>query len=242
MTKTKQRHEIIFGAHPITEVLSAKRRPIYAVYTVQPEPKAFRIIKSRLPGKATIHHVKREVLTRMAGTSDHQNIVATVGPYPYKKQFFSPQSAPFVVMLDSIQDTRNMGGIIRSAYCAGANGVIITTKGGAPLSASAFKSSAGFAEHMDIYLCDTPQQAVQLLKKAGYSLYLAALGGTNATHISYETPLALIIGNEATGITPSILNAGTKVTLPQRTAEISYNASVAAGILIFLIATHTNRI
>jgi tRNA G18 (ribose-2'-O)-methylase SpoU len=60
--------------------------------------------------------------------------------------------------------------------------------------------------------------------------------------ISYKEPLCLVIGNEATGISRNLLSFGQEVTLPQRTTDISYNASVAAGILLFLIGHKSGRI
>src|SRR5205807_66520 len=117
----------------------------------------------------------------------------------------------FILMLDGIQDTRNLGAIIRTAYCAGAQGLIITQKKSAPLTGAAYKASAGLAEYLDIYEAASAQAAVLELKKAGYTIYLATLGGTNALEVEYKLPACLVIGNEAIGITPAILNEGTRV-------------------------------
>jgi tRNA G18 (ribose-2'-O)-methylase SpoU len=81
------------------------------------------------------------------------------------------------------------------------------------------------------------KHAVMEHQKAGYNFYMAVLEGKNALAIDYKTPACLVIGNEATGIAKDIQTMGNKVTLPQKMADISYNASVAAGILLFLIST-----
>lgn len=240
---TKTVGELIYGVHPVIEVLKAKRRKIISIYTTKPEPKSWKAIQDLWPKyHVPIQYVSRDVLTRMAASTDHQGIVAWVGSYTYRKQFFDSKKSPFLVMLDSIQDTRNVGAIIRSAFCTGANGVILIKKDAAPLNASAFKSSAGLAEHMEIYLAPSPQAAIIELKKAGYAVYLATFDGEIATKVQFKESLCLVIGSEGVGVSREILKEGTHITLPQKSSDISYNASVAAGILLYLVATQQGKI
>ncbi len=235
--------ELIYGIHPTLEVLKARKRKVIAIYTTRPEPKQWSQIAALLPKHGVqIQYVDRDVLTKMVATTDHQSIVTWVQPMVMRKKFFDPAKQRFLLMLDSIQDTRNMGAMLRSAYCAGVEGVIICKKQGAPLNASTLKASAGLAEHLEIYEAPSPEAAVQSLKEAGYNLYLATLGGNDASTCEYQEPLCLVIGNEAVGISKGILKSGTQITLRQRNTDISYNASVAAGILLFLIGTQNKRI
>ncbi|MCL4229856.1 RNA methyltransferase [Candidatus Dependentiae bacterium] len=234
--------ELIYGIHPVVEVLKAKRRKVISIYTTRPEPKSWSLVAKILPKHVQIQYVAREVLNKMAETTDHQGVVAWVQPFVLRKKFFDPNNQRYLLMLDGIQDTRNVGAILRSAYCVGVDGVIMCKKGGAPINASTLKASAGLAEYMEIYEAASPESAVQLLKDVGYTIYLATLGGENARHSTYQEPLCLVIGNEAVGISKSILKSGKQITLPQRMPEISYNASVAAGILLFLIGTQSNKI
>jgi 23S rRNA (guanosine2251-2'-O)-methyltransferase len=186
--------------------------------------------------------VSRDVLTRMAGGTEHQGVVAWVQSFAFRKKFFEPAKQKLLVMLDGIQDSRNVGAILRSAYCTSADGVIMIKRDAAPLNAAAFKSSAGLAEHLEIYLAASPQSAVIELKKAGYNIYLAAFDGKDATNFSYEAPMCLVIGSEGMGVSREILKDGAHITLPQKTADISYNASVAAGILLFIVSAKLKRI
>lgn len=235
--------ELIFGIHPVVELLKAKKRKLISLYTTKPTPKGFKQIERVLPKyPVPIQYVARDVLHRMAGTTDHQGIVAWVQPFGYRKKFFDPQKEPFLVMLDGIQDPRNLGAILRSAYCTGVDGVILPKKGTAPLTAAAIKASAGLAEHLAITVVSSVQAAVQELKQAGYTLYLATFDGKNATACDYQLPLCAVIGNEEVGVSSSILQSGVHVTLPQRTTDISYNASVAAGILCFTIASKVEKL
>lgn len=236
--------ELVYGIHPIVELLKAKRRKIITLYTTKPEPRAWSTIAPLLPAKVTIQYVTRDALHNIAQSTEHQGFVAWATPFQFRKKEFDAKKQPFLLMLDGIQDPHNLGAILRSAYCTGIDGVIITQKQSAPLSAAALKASAGLAEHLEIMLISSAKAGVHTLKQAGYQFYLATVGrkSEHALHVSYQSPLCLVIGSEGTGISSDILSAGTCITLPQRTSTISYNASVAAGILLFLVATAQKKI
>ncbi|HLE76182.1 MAG TPA: RNA methyltransferase [Candidatus Babeliales bacterium] len=237
--KNKQTQgELIYGIHPLIEVLKAKRRKVISIYTTKPVPKQWREIERVMPKyPIPIQYVSRDVLANMSGTTEHQSVVAWVQTFPFRNKNFEPKNQPFIIMLDSIQDPRNLGAIVRSAYCAGASGVVMTTKNSAPLNAVAIKSSAGLAEHLEIQQVSSAQEGLQMLSNLGYSIYLAMLNGRDAMKESYDLPTCIVIGNEAIGIAKQLQKYGTPVTLPQKTADVSYNASVAAGILLFMIGT-----
>lgn len=239
--KKEKVQELVFGIHPIVELLKAKKRKLFTIYTTKPVPKAWNQIDYLLPKDTQIQYVSKDILTRIAGTTDHQSVVAWASPLQIRKKFFDPKVSPFLVMLDSVQDPRNLGAIIRSSYCTGANGIIVCNKNSAPLNSVALKSSAGLAEHSEIFEAPSAIAAVQELKKAGYNIYFATLNGEDATSTNYNMPICLVIGNEATGIAKNLLSYGNEIRLPQRQTDISYNASVAAGILLFLVA-HKNNI
>ncbi|HBY05857.1 MAG: RNA methyltransferase, TrmH family, group 3 [candidate division TM6 bacterium GW2011_GWE2_42_60] len=227
----------IYGIHPIIELLTARRRQLTRLYTTDPVPKAFNQIRALLPNHVPISFVKREVLNTFADTTDHQGFVGITSPFQFRKKPFSPEKSPFLVLIDSVQDTRNLGGIIRSVHCTGAHGLVLAGRQSAPINNSTAKASAGLIEHLEIYLAPTAYIAAQELKNAGYNLYLGALNGKDATTVDFKPPFCIVIGSEGKGISPEVLRLGEKVTLGQKTADISYNASVAAGILLFLAAT-----
>jgi 23S rRNA (guanosine2251-2'-O)-methyltransferase len=244
MKKVKQRGtELIYGVHPIIELLKAKRRRLSAIYTTKPEPKGWKKIEPMLPKGIQIQYVKREILNKLAGTTEHQGLVGYTTPFAFRKKPFESAKQSFLLMLDGIQDPRNLGAILRSAYCTNVSGVVITQRASAPINAAALKASAGLAEHLEIYQAPSAKAAVQLLDQAGYKLYLAVIGkGENAAQLSYQKPLCLVIGSEEQGISKEILADGVLVTLPQKETDISYNASVAAGILLFLVGNQLKLI
>jgi 23S rRNA (guanosine2251-2'-O)-methyltransferase len=236
MNKTVKEQEIVFGVHPIIELLKAKRRFIQAIYTTKDKPKSWDKILQLLSKNTQIQYVPRAVLDRLAQTTDHQGIVAYANKFQFRSKPFDPSKHKFLILLDGIQDPRNLGAIIRSAYCVGADGVIISQKNSSYLTPSALKASSGLAEYMEIQLTPTALVSILELKKSGYSIYLTTFDGENASKIQYKEPLCLVIGSEGKGVSSDTLKSGNKITIPQVKSDISYNASVAAGILLFLIA------
>jgi 23S rRNA (guanosine2251-2'-O)-methyltransferase len=242
-SKSNIQGELVYGAHAISELLRAKRRRVISIYTTKPLPQGWERIKEFLPSKMPpIQYVDKHVLDKMVGTPDHNNVVAWVTPFKYQTKPFNPAEKKFILMLDGVQDVRNLGAILRSAYCTGVQGVVLCKKGSSILTAAAFKASSGLAEYLDIYIAPSATHAAEELASAGYNLYMAVIDGKNASEVEYKTPMCLVIGNEATGISKNIQKMGQKVTLPQQRADISYNASVAAGILLYLTSTKTKII
>lgn len=235
--KSATQTDLVFGAHAVIELIRAKRRQLVTIYTTKPEPQIWRQIAPLLSPRVTIQYVPRTTLTRIAGTPDHQGVVAWATPFPYQTKMFDPVRQPCIALLDGIQDPRNVGAIIRSAYCAGFSGVVLVRKGASPLTATAIKASAGLAEHLPIYLAPSSERAVSEIKKAGYQILGAMLGGAPVSAVKSQLPLCVAIGSEGVGLSREVRNACTPIMLPQKTPDISYNASVAAGILFYLFAT-----
>lgn len=230
-------NELIYGAHPIAEALKAGQRKLISIFTTKPLPKAWDRIKNLLPQRpVNTQYVSREILTRMTGSSDHMGIAAWFSPFPFRKNMFTPDKMPMILLLDGVQDVRNLGAILRSAYCTGIDGVVLCKGHAAPLTPAAIKASAGLAEHLAIHVAPSLGHAINEIKKNGYNMYAAVLDGKDARTVTFNRPTCLIIGNEETGLSAAGRSAGEAITLPQRTPDISYNASVAAGILMFLVA------
>lgn len=230
--------EIVYGIHPISELLKARKRKLHKIYTTKPEPKNWVQFAKLLPSYTEVVYKERAFLDHLAQSTEHQGVVGLASPFVTRKQFFDPKRHPFLLLLDNIQDPRNLGAILRSAYCTGVTGVIITTKNSAPLTPTVLKAAAGLAEHLEIHLTTNAVTALQTLKNNGCQIFLATVDQSrSATAIQYPSPLCLVIGNEGQGISRPLAGLGQHVTLPQIKADVSYNAAVAAGILLFMIST-----
>jgi len=236
--KKRSCYELVYGIHALIHLIKAKRRKVVALYTTKPLPKAWQRLKPYLPTPIPpITYVTSNVLSSMAKSSDHRNILALTTPFPMQKSMFETKMHPLILLLDGVQDVGNVGAILRSAYCTGVDGVVLCQKGGAPLTPAVFNVSAGLAEHLPIYRASSMAAALQEIRARGYICYMTVpQGGQDATTITFQRPACLVIGNEAIGISKHASGQGMLVTLPQRDPSISYNASVAAGIFLFLIS------
>ncbi|QQR48701.1 RNA methyltransferase [bacterium] len=195
--KSKNIKSILYGAHPIIEMLKAKRRKLYTLYTRKPLSKSWDRLKPYLPKTMpNIQYVEKNALDGIAETTDHMGIVALVSPYQFISKMFDPKKKPFILLLDGVQDVGNLGAILRSAYCAGVDGIILCKSNSAPMTPAVFKASAGYAEHLDIYVAASAKSAVQEIIEAGYNLYMAVIDGKDATKIDFQRPTCLVIGNK----------------------------------------------
>lgn len=142
---------------------------------------------------------------------------------------------PLLVILDSIQDTRNLGAIFRTAECAGADGVIITKHNSAPINEVAIKTSAGAVTYLKICSVNNLVNTIKMLKDEGFWIIGSTLeGARDYTEVDYNIPAALIIGNEEKGIRRlTAENCDILVKIPMVGKIQSLNVSVAAGILLF---------
>ena len=233
---------VIFGVNPVRELLRAKQRTVYNIFITQPAPKCWAEIQKLVPRHVTITPLSRDQLTAKSGTVDHQGIVAFVGKLPIRSRCFDPEKQPFIVLLDGIQDSRNLGAIIRSASCTGINGVVVPQKNSAPFDGVTAKSSAGLIEYMPIYQPVSSAIAIKEIQEAGYAIYLATADGADIRTVQFQAPLCLVIGSEGSGISSALLKKGQRIAIPQRVSEISYNASVAAGILFFFVNSSLKKI
>ncbi len=144
---------------------------------------------------------------------------------------------PLILILDSIQDTHNVGAILRSAECSGVDGVIITKHHSAPVNETVFKTSAGAAEHLKICQVNNLVHTIKQLKENGYWIIGSSLENSKPySEVDYKLPVALIVGNEERGIRKlTAENCDILVRIPMKGKIQSLNVSVAAGILLFEI-------
>jgi len=146
-------------------------------------------------------------------------------------------SSPLLLILDSIQDTHNVGAILRSAECSGVNGVIVTKHNSAPINETVVKTSAGATEHVKIAQVNNLANAIEELKENGFWIVGSSLENAKPyTEVDYKIPVALIVGNEEKGIRKLTADkCDFLVQIPMTGKLQSLNVSVATGILLFEI-------
>jgi 23S rRNA (guanosine2251-2'-O)-methyltransferase len=144
---------------------------------------------------------------------------------------------PLILILDSIQDTHNVGAILRTAECSGVDGVIVTKYNSAPINETVIKTSAGASEHIKIAQINNLAQTIDELKQSGFWIVGSYLeGAKDYTFIDYKIPIALIVGNEEKGIRKLTADkCDHLIRIPMKGKIQSLNVSVATGVLLFEI-------
>jgi len=193
-------------------------------------------------GRRRVHHIWRapetsnHQLEEMAGSPDHQGIVAEVDPYPYGDPvgMINPAEG-LIVVLDQVQDPHNLGAVCRSAEVAGASGVVIPDRRAASVTASACKASAGAVEHLEIARVRNVADWIDDAKKAGFWVW-GADGTADAApwQVDLTGPTVLVLGTEGKGLRPRVAGScDGLVAIPQKGKVESLNVSVAASVLLF---------
>ncbi len=177
-----------------------------------------------------------EELERLAGSPDHQGLVAEVDPFPYADpQSLLEADEPLLVALDQVQDPRNLGAVCRTAEVAGASGVVICERRAAEVTAAACKASAGALEHLPVARVRNLADWLGQAKRAGLWIWGSVAGGEKPPwDLDLRGGTVLVLGGEGKGIRPRVASAcdGT-VALPQVGRVDSLNVSAAAAALLF---------
>jgi len=192
--------------------------------------------KRRVHRVLTAGEVTAAELTRLAGSPDHQGVIAEVDPYPYvSPEALLEPANPLLVALDQIQDPHNLGAVCRSAEVAGASGVVICERRAAAVTAAVCKASAGAVEHVGIARVRNLADWLAEAKRAGAWIYGAdATAPTRYDQVDLSGPVVLVMGGEGKGIRPRVAAAcDAAVAIPSAGRVGSLNVSAAAAVLLF---------
>ena len=153
-----------------------------------------------------VSFVAKERLNQMSETGNHQGVIAMAASYEYVSveeilaRAGEKGEAPFLFLLDGIEDPHNLGAIIRTANLAGAHGVIITKHRAAGLTATVAKASAGAVNYTPVAKVTNLTNTIEQLKKEGIWFVCADMGGTRMYDLDLRGPVGLVIGNEGEGV------------------------------------------
>jgi 23S rRNA (guanosine2251-2'-O)-methyltransferase len=207
--------EIIYGRRPVAEAKRG-RRTVRRLWTTD--------------------DLAQGELTRLAGSPDHQGVVAEVDPYPYADpEALLERPDALVVALDQVQDPRNLGAVCRSAEAAGAQGVAIPSRRSAAVTAVACKASAGAVEHLPVARVGNLADWLGRAKDAGAWIY-GAEAGAEAPYAQTDLTgkVVLVLGSEGKGLRRRVAEScDLLVAIPSRGEVGSLNVSAAAAVLLF---------
>ncbi|MBD5490416.1 MAG: 23S rRNA (guanosine(2251)-2'-O)-methyltransferase RlmB [Lachnospiraceae bacterium] len=189
-----------------------------------------------------IKYVSKERLDQMSETGRHQGVIAYAAAYAYAevedilKRARDKGEAPFIFLLDNIEDPHNLGAIIRTANLAGAHGVIIPKNRAVGLTATVAKASAGAINYTPVAKVTNLGQTIEELKKEGLWFVCADMDGTCMYDLDLKGAIGLVIGSEGNGVGRLVKEKCDFVAaIPMKGDIDSLNASVAAGVLAYEI-------
>lgn len=206
-------------------------------------------IKREAKKKGTImKFVTKERLDQLSETGKHQGVIAVAAAYSYVevedilKAARDKGEAPFLFLLDGIEDPHNLGAIIRTANLCGAHGVIIPKNRAVGLTAAVARTSAGALNYTPVARVTNLSRVIEDLKKEGIWFVCADMGGTVMYDLDLKGPIGLVIGNEGEGVGRLVKEScDLAASIPMHGDIDSLNASVAAGVMAYEIVRQRMR-
>ena len=245
--KTEQSGNVIFGVLPVLEALRAANRRIEKIVAAEgaQEKRLAEILSLARENGVPFQKTGRENLSKyVENGANHQGVVAFVASadyYPTDKllseiyQKVEAGGKPLIVILDGIEDPRNLGAILRTIECAGADGVFIPERRAVGLTETVAKSSAGAIEYVKVAKVTNLNRLIDELKE--HNIWVIGTSGAaeiDYTDWDYNVPCALILGGEGKGLhrlTAEKCDALVKIWMRGRIESL--NVSVAAGVILF---------
>lgn len=224
---------LVYGKNVAEEYLkkNEKVRKIYLQDNFNDENLKILIEKSKIP---VILREKFE-LDQLANTL-HQGIILDVDDFSYcDLHDFLDKEDCFLILLDHLEDPHNFGAIIRTSEAAGVDGIIIPKDRGVSVNGTVIKTSAGASENMSISMVTNLNQTIKELKENGFWVVGTDMeNSTDYREIDYSGKIALVIGNEGSGMSRIVRESCDFIAkIPMYGKINSLNASVAAGIMIY---------
>ena len=232
----------IEGRNAVLELLESNK-DINKIYITKGELKGSinKIIAIANEKKVIIVQKDKKQMDMMAQTENYQGVIAVVPPYEYAEVedilevAKERNEAPFILILDGIEDTHNLGAIIRTAETAGVHGIIIPKRRAAQVNSTVSKVASGALEYMKIARVNNIKDTISKLKDKGIWICGTAI---DAEKYYYDQDLkgalAIVIGNEGKGISELVKrNCDFLVKIPMKGKVTSLNASVSTGIIVY---------
>jgi 23S rRNA (guanosine2251-2'-O)-methyltransferase len=235
----------VYGAGPVREILNRRPQSIRVIW-VDPrradksagDPVA-QIVSAAKAASIKVEDRDRQTLDRASADGRHQGVVAWLGAFGYAdiEDLVGGTEPALLVALDGVEDPRNLGAILRSAYLLGAGGVIIPEHRAAQVTAVVAKASAGASELVPIAQVGNLVRALEQLREL--NVWRVAVHATEAAQpidkIDGKMPLVLVLGSEGGGVRPLVAkHCDFHAIIPMlHTGVGSFNVSVAAAIALY---------
>jgi len=236
----------IYGLIPVLEALRSGHRPLQQITIAEGarHERLRELIELAKAGRVPIHRVPRLALDRALPGLTHQGVMAKTAASGYYDAdelleklgaMVNTEHKPLVLGLDAIEDPRNLGAILRTAECAGVDGVFIPERRAVGLTATVAKAAAGALEHVPVARVTNLVQLIERLKQLNIWV-VGATGDASSSYTEWDwnSPSALFLGNESSGLHRLVQErCDALVRIPLRGRIESLNVSVAAGIILY---------
>ena len=233
------KEEFIAGRNPVAEALRSGRA-LNKVMVQDGARGVTEIIAAARKKGVAVEFVKSDKLDKLAQGVRHQGVVAYAAPVEFKtledalKKAAVKGEAPFLLLLDELQDPQNIGALIRTADAAGVHGILLPKRRSCPLNAVVAKISAGAVEYVPVIQIGNIVQQLKDLKKQGFWVVGADMDGEPYTKANLTGPLVLVIGAEGKGLGRLVKeNCDIIVSLPTQGGVNSLNAAAAGAVLMY---------
>lgn len=240
----------VWGRHPVLELLRGGGRRVdeIAVLGGAAGPLGEVVALARRAG-VKVSYRTRDQLTAIAGTAQHQGVVARVAAAAYLdleallEASGSRGEPAFLLALDQIQDPRNLGALLRTAEAMGVHGVIVPKHHAVGLTGAVARTSVGAIEHVPVARETNMVSALEKLTKSGIWVYGAmARGGMPCWQASLTGPLCIVVGAEGHGLRPLVARAcDALLTIPMSGSLGSLNAAAAGAMLCYEVSRQRHR-
>jgi 23S rRNA (guanosine2251-2'-O)-methyltransferase len=233
--------ELVAGRHPVEEAFAAGRPAIRLLVTPARRAALERIVLHATRLRIPIAEVDGGTLTAIAGFDGHQGVALVVEPRrpasvdDVLARAAALGEAPFVLVMDSLEDPQNVGTLLRTAEASGVHGILFPTHRQAPLTPAAVKASAGAVEHLLLApVGDLPGAVADLHVRGVRVVGAESTAPLTARQADLRGPLALVVGSEGRGLGPAVRRrCDLLVRIPMRGRVGSLNAAVAGSILVY---------
>lgn len=238
----EQYRDQVEGRNAVLELIESGK-DINKIYIEKGEKQGSinKILQKANERKILVTEIDKQKFRQMAETPNAQGIIAIVPPFDYCDVYDiidlakEKNEAPFILILDGIEDPHNLGSIIRTAETAGVNGIIIPKRRAASVNSTVNKVSAGAVEYMKIARVNNINETINTLKKEGIWICGTDMD-TNKYYYNQDLtgPLAIVIGSEGFGMSRLVKeNCDFLIKIPMKGKITSLNASVSAGIVVY---------
>ena len=230
---------VTYGRNSVMEFLRAgKVRQIY-LKSGRHDERLQEILEEAKSRAVPIKEVEEEELDYMSGGVVHQGIAALLFPYEYQdmnaviKKWEGKD--PIFILLDGVEDVRNLGAIVRTAECAGAACVLLPNHKSSPVTAAAMKTAAGAFAYLPVCRIGNIQQTLKYLKEKGFWVVGTDMDGESLYYeANLKGPLVIVMGAEGKGMSPLTRRmCDLCVRIPMKGKVSSLNVSVAAALLLY---------